>query len=162
MNWLSSSEFLDDIQQRARGFLTDTFEKMFKLDVALLPETGSRAEGRMLGSHMELSDKTTQSILSIAISYDLLESLGKDLVSEDSPPLPELVQDILYEVNNIVGNRLRSYIHDTKGVDLAMSLPHAGVPPKGADNIAVINLHFRIRDKDQLNLGLNSRRLATH
>lgn len=155
MNQYFSSAALHEISENVSRSLTNTFQMMFQLDLSLLPHTQDNGDGQLICSYMDLSYKKARARLSLAISKVSVESIAHNMEPDVTPPSPEIVQDIVCEVTNIVGNHLRSYISDKMGFMMDISLPHPGLPPADADDTSVINLFFRIMENDSVKLGLS-------
>ena len=126
---------------------------MFHLDVFLLPQNLVTENGQMVCSYMEMAKQNaTTGILSISMTRDLAHYIALQLDPINTTPSPTLIQDVVNEINNIIANHLRAYICTNIGIDLKMSLPKAGLPAKQITSPQIVNLHFRIREDDTLNL----------
>lgn len=125
---------------------------MFHLDVLLLPNT-PLSDNQTISAFVEMKDGQARSIISIAISAELLEHLARQLDPSTSPPSPAIIQDIACEISNIIGNHVRSYLDDSAGINLIIGIPKAGLPTDYSKGNNSINMRFRIRENDGLDLG---------
>jgi hypothetical protein len=123
---------------------------MFQLDVFMLPKVSAANENNLISSYMDFSYKQSKAVLSIGIGNDLVKHMAHQIDPTLSAPSPEIIQDIVCEITNIVGNHLRTYVFNKFNIDLRLSLPRCGVPPD--TSVAAINLHFRIRKHDTVKL----------
>ena len=156
MKQFLSSTTLNEIRRDINQTLTDTFQMMFHLEVFLLPQGHAPADDRMVCSHMDLMEKNaTTGTLSISMTQDLAHYITTQLDPLATEPSPAQLQDIVNEIDNIIANHLRSYIFTHVGVDLEMSLPKPGMPANPTTKAQTINLHFRIRKEDSVNLSFS-------
>ena len=140
-----------EIRRNITEALKETFQMMFHLDVFTLPQIQFNEEYEVICAHMCMINPDSKIVLSIAVTRDLVEFIAMTIDPSVRMPSPPVVQDIVCEINNIIGNHLKTYINENVGIDFEMNLPKAGALPK--DSAAqTFDLHFRIRKDDEIDL----------
>ena len=151
MKTLLTPETAQEVAHRMTQALTDTFKIVFCLDVFLLPQSHGRCSLQTVSAHIDMTDAEAKGVLAISMTQDLADHLAKHMDPHATSVADELVQDIICEIVNIVGNHARSFLHDKKGINLAIGLPKTGFPfTSGSSNV---NLNFHARENNDLYLG---------
>jgi hypothetical protein len=151
MSFALSPQSLTAIRRNISSSVTDTFQMMFQMDIFSMPEFQQSEENKPICAFMELVHQDTRACITISITRMVVEHIGGLLAPGGAGSSPEVVQDIVCEVTNIVGNHLRSYLSDKLSAEFKISMPRPGSPPP-TDPQPLFNLHFRIRENDAINL----------
>jgi hypothetical protein len=150
MNFILTQQALNAVRRNISGSLTDTFQMMFQMDILQAPSNKVGLDDSVC-AYMELDHQATKACITITITRQLIKSIADQLAPGGMAGSAEVIQDIVCEITNIVGNHLRSYLSDKMGVEFIISLPKPG-PPKVEEPPHMFNLHFRIRENDCIDL----------
>lgn len=144
--------FLEVVRQNINQTLIETFETMFHLEASLFPKSPPIDGDEMLCAYMRLAFDNHDNYLIISISRNVLNALSEQINPGGGDYNRAVEQDIVCEINNIVGNRLTALIRDNLNIVVTMDLPRAGLPlPKERDE-CLVKANFRLRDDEWVSL----------
>lgn len=146
-----SRESLDEMRGCIHSTLVETFQIMFQIDISMRPQMVSGDSD--VCSYIEMVSDDEQICLSVAVSRYVVDLVSDGLEPGVKPHSPELTNDIVSEISNIIANVLRTHMINTHGVTFNLGLPQVGL----ADGIPSqwtnkLNIHFNITAEQGIDL----------
>ncbi|MDD3371692.1 MAG: hypothetical protein PHE27_07720 [Alphaproteobacteria bacterium] len=149
--YLRSEEALA-AKQHMEQSLSDIFRLMFNLDLASAADKAAVKKQEALAAHVYLKHEKVTACIVLHVLKETA-SLIASKVGAEVPSSNAVLQDIVCEIVNILGNSLRAFLVQNLGLRFETGDIASGVPDKDVARPGiVINLDFQVNPEALVNL----------